>query len=448
MAVLFEQGPVYIAYRTLAGDTGMQKISVIGGGMVGVSCALYLQKKGYQVTLIEKNDFVQETSFGNAGVISRGSIIPLNNPKLWSNLPKYLTNRHPAVRYNMLYLLKHLPWLTQFLAKATDKDCVKTVATLNTLISPALAEHQKLLQATGIPHRLRENGWLKLYRHSSSFDNADYERYLLRQHGVAFQCLEATDIQDLEPSLKPIFNQAMWVTDTASVDNPGAVVTAYTQLFQQQGGLLVKDTVLSINVSEMQQEITEHQEASSETRYQLIGESRQYACDQLVIATGPWGNELLKPFGVKVPLCFERGCHQHYASNQEAPLTRPFYDVDASYVLTPTDLGLRVTTGSELNHQSAPANPSQLSQVLPKVEEAIGLGSAQGKLWSGSRPSTPDAIPIIGELSKQKGIWLALGHQHIGFSTGPVTGQLIAEMIAQETTTLDPRPFSPQRFGL
>ncbi len=441
MAVLFEQGPVYIAYRTLAGDTGMQKISVIGGGMVGVSCALYLQKKGYQVTLIEKNDFVQETSFGNAGVISRGSIIPLNNPKLWSNLPKYLTNRHPAVRYNMLYLLKHLPWLTQFLAKATDKDCVKTVATLNTLISPALEEHKKLLQASGVSHRLRENGWLKLYRQQSSFDNGAYERQLLSQHDVAFQCLNPKEIQDLEPGLKPIFSKAMWVTDTASVDNPGSVVMAYAQRFQQQGGQLIRDNILKITPD------SNSQNKTSSQGYTLTGEQNSYTCDQLVIATGPWANELLKPYGATIPLCYERGYHQHY-SNQGTALTRPFHDVDASYVMTPTDLGLRVTTGSELNERAAPANTSQLTQILPRVQEAFTLGKAQGGLWSGSRPSTPDAIPIIGELSKQKGIWLALGHQHIGFSTGPVTGQLIAEMIAQEATTLDPRPFSPQRFGL
>lgn len=441
MAVLFEQEPVYIAYRTLAGDIGMQKVSVIGGGMVGVSCALYLQQKGYQVTLIEKNDFGLETSFGNAGVISRGSIIPLNNPKLWSSLPKYLTNRHPAVRYNPLYLLRHLPWLAQFLTKATDKSCLKAVAALDSLIAPSLAEHKKLLQASGISHRLRENGWLKLYRQQSSFDNGVYERQLLSQHDVAFQCLNSQEIQDLEPGLKPIFSKALWVTDTASVDNPGLVVKVYAQLFQQQGGLLIRDNILKITPD------SDDQNKTSPQSYNLTGELNSYACDQLVIATGPWANELLKPFGATIPLCYERGYHQHY-NNQGAVLTRPFHDVDASYVMTPTDLGLRVTTGSELNERTAPANTSQLTQILPRVEEAFALGKAQGDLWSGSRPSTPDAIPIIGSLTQHPKIWLALGHQHIGFSTGPMTGQLIAEMIAQETTTLDPRPFSPQRFGL
>lgn len=414
--------------------------------MVGVSCALYLQQKGYQVTLIEKNYFGQETSYGNAGVISRGSIIPLNNPKLWRNLPGYLTNRHPAVRYNLEYLLKHLPWLSRFLLKANHNSTLQTVEALNSLIAPSLATHKKLLQAAGIGHRLRENGWLKLYRNPQSFRNAAYERKLLHSQHVAFECLQADDIYELEPGLKPVFQRAMWVTDTASVDNPGAVVKAYGELFLQRGGRLIKDGIRKITPLS-----TLTTEDSSQMGYRLTGNQQEYDCHQLVLATGPWANELLKPLGVQIPICYERGYHQHFTMTQQDTITRPFFDVDASYVLTPTDLGLRISTGSELIERNATPSPTQLAQVLPKVKEAVHLGPesrTETPPWLGSRPTTPDARPIIDQLPNHKGIWLALGHQHIGFSTGPVTGQLISDLIAGEQPKIDLTPFALQRFSL
>lgn len=438
----------------------MQKVTVIGGGMVGVSCALALQEKGYQVTLIEKNDFGQETSFGNAGVISRSSIIPLNNPGLWQNLPKYMSNRHPALRYSLGYLLKHLPWLTGFLRRATPSQARETIQALDQLIAPSLALHQRWIQAAGVEHRLRDTGWLKLYRHTRSFSNSHYERDYLTRHQVQFRCLDAAEIQSLEPALKPVFQHGIFVTETASVDNPGAVTAAYGQLFLQRGGQHIRDYIRRIhpiNPSESSEQGSVRQNdghsSNVPARYLLKGEQGDYSCEQLVLATGPWGNELLSPLGQSIPLCYERGYHQHFNLQQPQTLKRPCYDVDASYVMTPTDLGLRISSGSELTGQHARHNPAQLHQVLPAVKEAIELGDAEAlPPWLGSRPSTPDSLPVIGELPDYPGIWLAMGHQHIGFSTGPVTGHLIASALSGQTVLpelmqpIDAQCFSVQRF--
>ncbi|MGF1680320.1 NAD(P)/FAD-dependent oxidoreductase [Photobacterium minamisatsumaniensis] len=408
-------------------------VVVVGGGMVGVSCALYLLKKQFKVTLIEKNEIGRETSYGNAGVISRGSILPLNNARLTSSLPRYMNNRHPALRYNYKYIINNKSWVYNFISEATEESTQRRSAALNTLITPALAEHKMLMEEANTSFRLRDNGWLKLFRSEASYDGSAYEQGIYRQHNVGFEVVDSAQIHELEPNLQHIFKKGLWITDTASVNNPGEVVAAYARLFTEMGGLIVKDAVRGI-------------ERTAET-FLILGTRQNYQADDVVLATGPWVNDLLKPFQYRVPMGFERGYHQHFHAVNDLLLNRPFYDVEGSYVMSPTDMGLRISTGVELNNQHASPNHSQLNQVIPKAREAFQLGGeCHSNVWLGSRPSLPDAMPIIGAVPGTSGLWLACGHQHIGFSTGPVTGKLIADMVAGESTSIDTQAFKAERF--
>ncbi|WP_186418519.1 FAD-dependent oxidoreductase [Bosea sp. CS1GBMeth4] len=410
-----------------------RSIIVLGAGMVGVSCALALQKRGGRVTLIDRREPGRETSYGNAGLISRSSILPLNNPGLWKSLPKYLSNRHAAVRYRFGHLLRNPGWALGFLSEARPGRLGPRVAALESLIAPALPLHKRLMTEAGIAWRLRDNGFLELWRSEAGAAAAEARRIWLEDHGVRIEALDRQALSALEPGLNPIFSAALLHRDSASVDWPGAVVEAYAGLFAARGGTILRDEVTALS--------------RQGEGWRAIGKSTQHEADLIVVALGPWSAELLRPLGLKVPLNVERGYHRHYRPAQGRFLNRPIYDVEASYMLAPMERGLRLTSGVELAHRDAPDDHAQIEQVLPRAREAFPLTEpAEDVTWRGARPTLPDSLPMIGQAPRNPGLWLAFGNQHIGFSTGPVTGEMLAAMVCGETPLADPAPFRPERY--
>ncbi|MBM6550829.1 NAD(P)/FAD-dependent oxidoreductase [Marinomonas ostreistagni] len=411
----------------------MVSVYVVGAGIVGVSCALNLLEKGYKVTLIDRSSEVKETSFGNAGVIARSSAFLINNRNLIPSLHKYAFNKSLGVRLDYRYLLKNAGWAAQFLYQSLEVNSDKNIRALNRLIKPALAEHKKWLAQAGQLHRLQEGGWLKLFRSPNGLNSTGYEQSIYKQLGIAYQELDEAQIQALEPALNPIYKCGLHIKDTASVDHPGEVTQAYIDLFVARGGERVIDQVSRLS-REGEQVV-------------LHGEADLYRADRLVLAAGPWSNDLLKSIAKPLPMCFERGYHQHFAVRSEKRLQRPFLDAEKSFVMTLTSQGYRVTSGSELKDKDAQCSPDQLFDVMPFARQALPFGElVTDSLWQGNRPTLPDSLPAIGPCPQQANIWLAFGHQHVGFSTGPITGRLIAQMIAGERADIDCAPFSPARF--
>ena len=410
-----------------------RSVVVLGAGMVGVSCALALQKRGLKVTLIDRREPGRETSYGNAGVISRSSIMPLNNPGLWKNLPKYLSNRHAAVRYRLGHLLTNPGWILGFLNEARPEKLAPRVAALESLVTPALPLHKRLMTEAGIAWRLCDTGFLELWRSEAGRAAAEARRTFLEAHGVRVEALDRQALSALEPGLNPIFSAALHHKDSASVDWPGAVVEAYATLFVARGGTILRDEVTALS--------------RQGEGWRATGKGTQHDADLAVVALGPWSADLLRPLGLKVPLDVERGYHRHYKPAQGRFLNRPLYDVEASYMLAPMELGLRLTSGVELAHRDAPDSHAQIDQVLPRAREAFPLtDAAEDTTWRGSRPTLPDSLPMIGQAPRNPGLWLAFGNQHIGFSTGPVTGEILATLVCGETPVADPKPFRPERY--
>jgi len=411
------------------------KIVVLGAGMVGTACALQLQRAGMDVTLIDRSPEVKETSYGNAGMIATSSVLQLNNARLWRSLPSYINNRSASVRYRLSYVLRNMGWMVRYLAGATEANDQLSIAALSALIKPSLAEHESLMAQAGISHRLKKEGWLKLYRKHSSYTGGDYERACLRGAGVDIEELDRGGIRDLEPDLNPLFEHGIWIRDSASVDNPGAVTEAYRKLFVVQGGKLVIDQVSAVE--------------RTDGGYRLMGTREPMETPQLVVALGPWSNNILAPLQVKLPLVYERGYHQHFNAEPGKRLNRTIYDADGGYVLAPMEQGYRLSSGVELAERDAPPTPDQLTMVVPRAREAFNLtDTAESSPWLGSRPSLPDSMPVIGPVAKHYGLWLCTGHGHIGFSTGPVSGRILAAEVMGQTPDIDIRPFLPSRFGL
>jgi D-amino-acid dehydrogenase len=416
----------------------LPRVLVLGAGIVGVSCALALQRRGWSVTLVDRRSPGEETSHGNAGVIARSSLIPFNHPALWRALPRLLQSTSNSFRYAPTYLRRNLHWAARFLLHARPSTFDHTTRALDALIRHSMNAHRVLRTQAGVDHRYRESGWIYGYRDDATFAAGQWQRAVWRKFGVDAETLDGHGLRALEPALAPMFTRAVWVRDAWSVDDPGAVVKAFAELFRMRGGVCAQSSV----------DRAEHVRREGDGWDTPLGHF-----DHLVVALGPWSAAFLRAHDVQVPMAFERGYHQHVRFADSAPdaprLTRPFYDVSAGYVASPMAGGVRVTTGVELNALDAPPNHTQMSAALRAVSEALPVGEATlSTPWSGARPTLPDSRPMIGRSARYPTLWLAFGHQHIGFSTGPGTGDLLAALMLGEPTPIDPAPFAPSRWGI
>lgn len=409
-------------------------VIVLGAGMVGVCCALELQRRGMDVTLVDRQAPGQETSHGNAGVLARSSLMPFNHPGLWRQLPRLLRNDTVQFRYRPGYLARNLGWAASFLWRARPSVFQETATALDSLIRLSAPEHQRLLAEAGIRHRLRDTGWIFLFRSEAAWQGSALARSAYARHQVPTQALDPAELARLEPALAPIFARALWIQGSYSVDDPQAVVRAYADLFQRSGG-----TFKPLRAAAIRRDVD---------RWTVQGDqgSDSLSAPALVVALGPWSKALLKTTGIDLPMAFERGYHMHYTPGSGPALGRPVYDTGGGYVLSPMARGLRLTTGVELDDCEAPARPVQLDLAETRAREALDLGARlDSQAWLGRRPTLPDSRPMIGQAPRHPGLWLALGHQHIGFSTGPGTASILGELMSGEGGERH-AAFRPSRF--
>ena len=412
--------------------TGQQAdVVVLGAGIVGVSAAFAALQRGLSVILIDRREPGSETSYGNAGILSSGSILPLNKPSLWSALPGYLGNTSAALRWDPLWAMRNIDWIARFLANAVPSRTLPRAKALHGLIGASLKLHRDWIVKAGAGKRIRETGWLKAWR-SDAAGAAKQEQAFLAEFGVASELLDRQAISALEPNILPVYKTGLLHTQTASVDSPGAVVKAYARMFAGAGGEVRRSDITTI-------------EPSGEAWRVVLGDSA-ISAHHVVVALGPWSADLLRPLGYRVPLATERGYHQEFVPNPARSLLRPIHDAEGSFLMSPMEQGIRVTSGVELTARDAPSSFAQLDMVVPMARGVVEFGAAVGEPWRGARPTLPDSLPMIGPAPGHKGLWLAFGNQHIGFTTGPATGAAIAAMISGDKPTFDTSAFAPSRY--
>jgi D-amino-acid dehydrogenase len=412
--------------------TGKQAdVIVLGAGIVGVSAAIAARQRGLSVVLVDRREPGSETSYGNAGILSSGSMLPLNKPSLWSALPAYMTNRHAALRWDPAWAIRNIDWLVRFLANARPSRTKPRATALHGLIGASLKLHREWIVKANAAPRIRETGWLKAWR-SDAVGAAKEEQAFLAEYGIASRLLDRQAISAIEPNIVPVYKVGLWHTQTASVDSPGAVVKAYARMFAGSGGEIRRCEIKTI--------------VPDGEGWRVVLPDGGISARHVVVALGPWSADLLRPLGYRVPLAFERGYHQEFKPNPARSLLRPIHDAEGGFLMTPMEQGIRVTSGVELTARDAPSSFAQLNQVVPAARNVVEFGEAVGEPWRGARPTLPDSLPMIGPAPRHSGLWLSFGHQHIGFTTGPATGVAIAAMITGSEPPFNAAPFSPGRY--
>ncbi len=407
---------------------------VLGAGMVGVSAALQLQKRGLSVALIDRRPAAEETSYGNAGIIQREGVMPYPFPRQLTTIIKHAFNRGTEAHLHWNAIGKLAPWLFQYWRNAAPERVMRTANAALPLVSACLDEHLEWIEAAGMQHLVRKTGYLQLYRTSAALEATKREKLESKERfGIEFDSLDPAGVRNLEPHLTGDFAGAVHVTQPVNIANPSALGKAYAEMFKEAGGELLTADARTL------------EEVSGGWQVQNV--NGPITAANAVVALGPWSREILKPFGIKVPLAAKRGYHQHYSAHGNAGLSRPVLDAEYGYVLAPMEQGIRLTTGAEFARLNAPPTPVQLERTEPIARRLFPLGQRiEAKPWMGARPCLPDMLPAIGAVPGRKGLWVDFGHHHLGFTLGPVSGRLLAEMMTGAPTFTDPAPYRIDRF--
>jgi D-amino-acid dehydrogenase len=407
---------------------------VLGAGIVGVSVALHLVKRGLAVTLVDRGEPGRGTSYGNAGIIEANTLFPVAFPASLKSLIRIALKRSPEANYHASFLARVIPWLLAFRRNSAPKHLIATMRAMRPLFAHALAEHEALATEARADRYLRHTGWLKLYRSDGSFAATSRERAFAAELGMPVRAMDADAARALEPALAPVFRHAVFWEDAASVTNPLALTRAFAARLAALGGVTVTGDARSL-----------HQVSS---RWRVETAQGPIDAEAVVVTLGPWAPDLLGPLGINLPLAVKRGYHRHFGLRGNASLRRPVLDADNGYCLAPMEQGIRITTGAEFAARDAAPTPVQLDRVLPTARDLFPLGDAvEDKPWIGARPCFADSRPVIGRAPGRAGLWLAFGHGHWGLTLGPVTGRLIAEMMTGAIAFCDPAPYGAERFA-
>ncbi|WP_311064054.1 FAD-dependent oxidoreductase [Halomonas sp. DWK9] len=407
---------------------------VLGAGMVGVSIAWQLQQRGYQVTLVDRRQPGRETSFGNAGIIQREAVRPYPFPRDMKTILSVLPNRRVDIRYRPTGMVNAASPLLSYWHHSSSRLYKKIVPEYASLIQLCLEAHAPMIKASGAHHLVRREGWLEIYRTQEKLAKRVKEAEEARElYGVQFTVLDRKALSEKEPQLDEKIIGAIHWLDPWTVADPGGLVAAYAASFEAMGGRIVQADITGVTQQDNAWTVTTSEES--------------FNADQVVMALGPWAGQWMKPLGYHFPTFVKRGYHMHYATQPGAKLNYWLMDAEVGYLLAPMNAGVRLTTGAELDRLESPADEEQLGAAEKVARTIFPLAERKDSAaWKGARPCLPDMKPVIGPAPRHPGLWLAFGHGHQGFTLGPATGQLLADMMEGKPTAIDMMPFRADRF--
>jgi D-amino-acid dehydrogenase len=407
-------------------------VVVLGAGMVGVSIAVHLQKRGKQVVLVDRRPPGEETSYGNGGLVQREAVFPHPFPRAFAELRRIARNRSVDAYYHLSGLPGLARPLFAYWRNSEPERYAQITAQWSTLIATCLDEHKALAEEAGSAELLRPVGFLRAFNDTATMGNELAKAERARDFGVNSVALTSAALAEMEPHLSTDFVGALHWTDPYSVGDPHGLTMGYFGLFERLGGQFALGDATTLRRDGAGWRVT-----ASDGSIVEAGEA--------VIALGIWSDGVTRRFGYKPPLFGKRGYHLHFKPKGNAGLTRPV--ASNGFLLAPMRAGIRLTTGAEFARRTAPPTPVQLARAEPIARTIFPLGEpVEPTPWMGTRPCTPDMMPIIGPAPAQPHLWCAFGHAHQGFTLGPTTGRLLAEMMTGDAPFVDPAPFRAERF--
>ena len=407
------------------------KIGIIGAGIQGVCNALFLQKKGFQVTLFDRDEPGNAASYGNAGHFSPYASVPLNRTDILTDIPSMLMSSRGPLALKWNYVFKMIPWFSKFLLKCSDKNMKHTAKYMHQILDLSLPAYDELFDEINLDNLVENKGIMYVWT-NKNLKSRQLEIKMREELGVKQKLLSPKEIHDLEPNLKPFYDGGVFYDYARHTRNPKKILIKLFDLFLKKGGKFLKLDIKDLEFDEKLPVIK--------------SETQRFIFDKIVIACGAFSKKLTDKLFESIPLDTERGYHVHFKGFDHL-ISRPVVYANRGFGMTPMEQGLRVVGTVEFGGLNNPLTKSRVKNLILNAKDMVdGLPEHEDE-WLGFRPTLPDFLPVIGPSKHYKNVFYSFGHHHLGWTLGAISGKIITKMIAEENSNLDLTPYSSLRFS-
>lgn len=415
----------------------MKHVGIIGGGVIGLCTAYYLEKAGYRVTVFDKNPITDGCSFGNAGMIVPSHIIPLAQPGMIAKGMRMLLRSTSPFYIKPRLSADLLRWGWLFYKHSTPEHVERSIPALRDISLLSKELYQELAQTDGLSFGWQEVGLLMLYKTATAEHEMAEEAEVANLAGIEARQLSGAQVQDLEPDARVVVRGAVYYPGDAHL-NPTQLILSLVAYLKKRGGTLLEG-----------QEVTGFGRTGSRVTA-VRTKTADHSVDELVIAAGAWSPALTQLLGVSLPLQGGKG-YSFMLRNQQPNIRIPAIMLEARATATPMGADLRFAGTLEVAGTDLSVNMNRVRGIVNSIQNYYPELPADlpevSKVWSGLRPCSPDGLPYIGRVTGFENLTLATGHGMMGVSLGPATGKLVAECIGNQASELEMSAFNPLRFS-
>ena len=406
------------------------RIGVIGAGIQGVCNALFLQKKGFEVTLFDRDEPGNSATYGNAGHFSPYSSVPLNRPDVITDVPAMLISSRGPLALKWNYVYKMIPWFLRFLLNCSERKMMHTAKNMHQILDLSLSAFDELFEAIDLNGLVENKGVLYVWN-DKNLKSRELEIKIREELGVKQQILTPKDIHDLEPNIKPFYHGGVYYDYARHTRNPKKILLKLLDNFMKNDGKFLKLNVQELNFDD--------------DKPVIRSDVQRFVFDKLVIACGAFSKRLTDKLHENIPLDTERGYHVHFKDCDHL-ISRPVVYLNRGFGMTPMEQGLRVVGTVEFGGLDNPLSKSRIKNLIINAKDMLdGLPEHEDE-WLGFRPSLPDLLPVLGPSKNYKNVFYSFGHNHLGWTLGAISGKIISKMIANESTNLNLSAYSSSRF--
>ena len=408
-----------------------KKIVIIGGGIMGISTALHLIRRGCDVTIIEKEIDGKSASYGNASWLSSPSITPVLTPGAIYKIPKMLFSKNGPLFLKFPGTLKIIPWLLKYLTYSTFEKVNYISEHLAPLLANSVTEHKNLAEGTEAEKWIEDSPFLFIYKNKSDFISDSFTWNIRKKHGYKLIEVDENELQELVPGLSNEYSFAIKIENQGYISNSKKYLSDLIEGFKNLGGTIIEEEVKDI--------------LSYENKIKIETKENNFICDDVVITAGVFSEKLSKKYGANVPMQSERGYHLEL-SGTNIKLKYPLMNGYLKLAITPRPSGIRFAGLVEFGSIDSNPNTKAYDLLIRNAKSMFPeITFKEKQEWSGHRPATVDSLPLIGPSQINEKVFFAYGHHHIGLTAGPKTGELISKSILRDNDQIDLTPYKPNR---
>jgi D-amino-acid dehydrogenase len=416
----------------------MKNIYIIGGGIIGLFSAYYLEKQGHQITIIEQTDLTDGCSFGNAGMVVPSHIIPLAAPGMISKGLKMLFNSQSPFYIKPRLSGSLVKWGYHFYRASTEKHVKYAIPVLKDISLLSRKLYTELAQESFFDFGFKEKGLLMLYKTEAVEKEEMQTAHIANKVGIEAHILSAKEVQALETEIKLNIRGGVYFPKDAHL-TPQVLIKEIIKYLKNKGVKVLDKT-----------EVKGFEKQNGSVQSIFTSQGKLENIDEMILSVGAWSPILVEELGISLPMQSGKG-YSFTLKNREKNVQIPSILTEAKVAVTPMGSDLRFAGTMEITDIDLSIDMQRVSGIanaIPKYYPEIQIQVPEKQsVWKGLRPCSPDGLPYIGRSKYFKNLVIATGHAMMGISLAPATGKLVQELIDNQPLSMEMGAFSPDRFS-